>query len=341
VTEAADFLAAHGFARAVRKPLAGDAGFRRYTRLLRGPRPALLMQVMPAAPGGPPREDLGAFLRIGAYLRANGLAAPEVFAADPARGLAIIEDFGPHTHADLLDDGAEPSGLYAEAAETLAGLQAAPTPSWLPAWDAPAMAAATAATFLEWWWPASLGTTPTPGVRREFHDALLTMLCPFADTRSIVHRDYFPANLIRLPDVVGPRRTGLIDFQDAAIGHPAYDLLSLIDDARRDVPPAARNAAIETYLAHRPPWLWPAGDAEALDAALAAFGAQRHLRVAALWVRLAMRDGKPGYLVHGPRCWAMLEQALRHAACTPLRKFLDRHVPPDRRRNPERPEAAA
>jgi len=144
-----------------------------------------------------------------------------------------------------------------------------------------------------------------------------------------VHRDFFPANLMRLPDRTGPRRTGLLDFQDAAIGHPAYDLVSLVEDARRDVAPEIRSAAIARYLDAR-----PEVDRDAFAAAMAVCAAQRHLRVAALWVRLALRDGKPRYLVHGPRCWRLLAAALEHPATRPLRDFLDAHVPARLRCNP-------
>jgi aminoglycoside/choline kinase family phosphotransferase len=118
----------------------------------------------------------------------------------------------------------------------------------------------------------------------------------------------------------------VIDFQDAALGHPAYDLVSLVEDARRDVSPALRAEVIRAWLAERP--------LPGAEAALAVHAAQRHLRVAALWVRLARRDGKPGYLMHGPRCWALLARALEHPATAPLREFLDAHVPTRLRRNP-------
>lgn len=319
----AGFLAAHGFGTAEARPLPGDASFRRYVRLLGGPRPALLMVA-------PPPEDVRPFARIARHLLAAGLSAPEILAEDPARGLLLIEDFGEATHAGLLDAGADPVPLYAEAAEALAALHAAPPPGGLPAWDAAAMTKATAATFLDWWWPAAFGAPAGEAVRRELDAALAAMLAPFAAAaRGFVHRDYFPANLMRLADRDGPRRTGILDFQDAGLGHPAYDLVSLVEDARRDVAPAAREAAVATYLAHR-----PGLDPTAFAAAMAAHGAQRHLRVAALWVRLARRDGKPHYLAHGPRCWALLDRALRHPACAPLARFLDRHVPCDMRANP-------
>jgi aminoglycoside/choline kinase family phosphotransferase len=323
------FLAAHGFAAAARQPLPADASHRRYTRLLGGPRPALLMDA-------PPPEDVRPFAFLARHLLAAGLSVPEILAEDAAAGFLLIEDFGEATHAGLLDAGADPQPLYEEAAEALAALHAAPPPPGLPAWDAAAMVQATAATFLDWWWPAAFGAAPEPAVREALEAALLAMLAPFAGARGFVHRDYFPANLMRLPGRSGARRTGILDFQDAALGHPAYDLVSLVEDARRDVLPAVRRAALARYLALR-----PGLDRGDFLGAMAAHGAQRHLRVAALWVRLDRRDGKPQYLAHGPRCWALLERSLSQPACVPLRDFLDAHVPQALRRNPpSRTEAA-
>jgi len=242
----------------------------------------------------------------------------------------LLEDFGDATHAALLDSGADAPMLYAEAAETLAALHEAAPPPGLPAWDAAAMARATAATFLDWWWPAMMGSAPSDDLRAGLGDALRAMLAPFAGTQGFVHRDYFPANLMRLEARTGARRTGLLDFQDAGLGHPAYDLVSLVQDARRDVTRAARDAAIERYFAARPGLV-----REDFTAAMAACAAQRHLRVAALWVRLSRRDNKHHYLVHGPRCWRLLDEALEHPATTPLRLWLDDALPRHLRRNPD------
>lgn len=316
------FLAAHGFGTAGREPLPADASHRRYARLRGGPRPALLMDA-------PPPEDVRPFAALARHLLAAGLSVPEILAEDPAAGFLIVEDFGEATHAGLLDSGADPAPLYEEAAEALAALHAAPPPPGLPRWDAAAMAKATAATLLDWWWPATFGAEPPAAVRAELDEALRAILVPFAGARGIVHRDFFPANLMRLPERDGPRRTGVLDFQDAALGHPAYDVASLVEDARRDVAPAVRRAALARYLALR-----PGLDRGEFLAALAAHAAQRHLRVAALWVRLDRRDGKPGYLRHGPRCWALLDRALSQPACAPLRGFLDARVPREMRRNP-------
>jgi aminoglycoside/choline kinase family phosphotransferase len=319
----ATFLAQAGFGAARLDPLPSDASARRYTRLQGGPRPALLMEA-------PPPENTRPFIAIAGHIRGIGLSAPEIIAADPDQGLVLLEDFGDATHAALLDGGADAPALYAEAAEALAALHEAPPPPGLPAWDAAAMARATAATFLDWWWPAAMGAAPSDNLRAGLAAALHAMLAPFAGTRGFVHRDYFPANLMRLDRRAGARRTGLLDFQDAGLGHPAYDLVSLIEDARRDVAPEAQDAALARYFAARP------GVArDDFTAAMAACAAQRHLRVAALWVRLAQRDHKPRYLIHGPRCWRLLQQALEHPATAPLRLWLDDALPRQLRRNPD------
>jgi aminoglycoside/choline kinase family phosphotransferase len=309
------FLATHGFAHARHEPLPADAS-KRYTRLHGGPRPALLMQT-------PEPGDLDAFLRVAAHLDAIGVPAPAVLGVEPHTHSALVEDLGPASMAEALDAGADPLPLYLGAAETLARLAEAPPPPGLPEWGAARMSEATAATFLDWWWPAMFGAPPEEAVRRGLDAALRTMLAPFQG-QGFVHRDFFPANLIPTA-----RGVAVIDFQDAARGHAAYDLLSLVEDARRDVAAEFRTATIARYLALRP--AVKGGD---FAAAMAACAAQRHLRVAALWVRLARRDGKPHYLAHGPRCWALLARALAHPATAPLRDFLDAHVPAEKRRNP-------
>jgi aminoglycoside/choline kinase family phosphotransferase len=319
----AAFLKGAGFGAARLDPLPSDASARRYTRLLGGPRPALLMEA-------PPPENTRPFIAIAGHILGLGLSAPEIIAADPAAGLVLLEDFGDATHAALLDAGASAPALYAEAAETLAALHEAAPPPGLPAWDAAAMARATAATFLDWWWPAMMGQAPSDALRAGLDGAIRAMLAPFAGTQGFLHRDYFPANLMRLEARTGVRRAGLLDFQDAGLGHPAYDLVSLVQDARRDVATAARDAAIERYFAARPGLV-----REDFTAAMAACAAQRHLRVAALWVRLSRRDNKPHYLVHGPRCWRLLAEALEHPATAPLRLWLDDALPRHLRRNPD------
>ncbi len=308
------FLAAQGFAGARREVLAQDASFRRYLRLHHGPRPALLMD---APPG---REDVRPFLRLAALL-AGHVSVPEIIAAEPPAGLVLLEDFGDTLIAGRLGDAESDAALFDAAIDTLAALHRAPAD--LPPWDAGAMTRATAATFLDWWWPAATNAAATPELRADFAAAMAALLAPLASgPRGFVHRDYFVGNLFWLPERAGLRRIGLIDFQDAGIGHPAYDVVSLVEDARRDLPESLRARAIARYLARRPEL-----DAAAFRDACVICAAQRHLRVAALWVRLARRDGKPAYLAHAPRCWAMLRRALAQPAAAPLAAFLARHLP--------------
>jgi aminoglycoside/choline kinase family phosphotransferase len=156
------------------------------------------------------------------------------------------------------------------------------------------------------------------------------MLAPLADTPPcFVHRDYFAGNLLWLPDRIGVRRVGIIDFQGGAIGHPAYDLVSLLQDARHDIPAEIETRALDRYLAARTE-LDPARFRRAYDAC----AAQRHLRVACQWVRLALRDHRPHYLAYGPRTWRLLAAALRRPAAIPLAAALDRWIPHDHRGNP-------
>lgn len=308
-------LEAHGYATARHEVLQADAS-KHYTRLSGGPRPALLMRT-------PSADYLGAFLRVARHLEALGVPAPGVIGVEAETHTALVQDLGAISMAAALDAGAEAAPLYFDAARSLVALHAAPPPQALPAWDAAAMIRATQATFCDWWWPAAFGTPCGAETRTALAGALQAMLAPFAGA-GFVHRDYFPANLIPTP-----RGMAVIDFQDAAIGHPAYDLVSLVEDARRDLDPALREALVSAYLAQRLEL-----EPEAFRAAMAVHAAQRHLRVAALWVRLDRRDGKPHYLQHGPRCWALLGRALEHPAAQPLARFLDAHVPHDKRRNP-------
>ena len=211
----------------------------------------------------------------------------------------------------------------------------APPPPGLPAWDAAAMRDTALGTLFDWWWPAMFGTPAPDAARTDFAAALTDLLAPVAaGPRGFVHRDFFAGNLLWLAERDGLRRVGVIDFQGGSIGHPAYDLVSLLQDARRDIPAAIAERCIARYLAARPEL-----DAPAFRAAYAACAAQRHLRVAGQWVRLARRDNRPAYLAYGPHTWALLGDALRHPAAAPLAAAMDRWIPPARRANP--PDLAA
>ncbi|HVC58946.1 MAG TPA: phosphotransferase [Acetobacteraceae bacterium] len=332
----AAFLARHNYAAARAAPLAQDASFRRYLRLTGGPRPAVLMDA-------PPPEDVRPFLRIAAHLAGIGLSAPEIIAADPESGLVLEEDLGDAllTPPPLEGLGREADQGWGEgetlfpmfdsAVDALVAIQRAAPPSGLPTWDATAMAQAALGTLLDWWWPAAFAAPAPPAVRADFTAAFATLLHPLAGgPRCLVHRDFFAGNLIWLPDRAGLRRVGILDFQSAALGHPAYDLASLLQDARREIPQPVADRAVARYLAARPDL-----DPGAFHAAYAVCAAQRHLRVACQWVRLARRDHRPHYLAHGPRTWRLLQAALRHPAAAPLAAAMDRWIPPAKRANPQ------
>jgi aminoglycoside/choline kinase family phosphotransferase len=312
------FLAAHGFALRDARPLAQDASFRRYLRL----NNAVLMDA-------PPPEDVRPFLRIAAHLAGIGLSVPRVIAADATAGLVLEEDLGDDLFSTILTE-ANAELLLDAAIDALIAMHRAAPPSGLPAWGKTAMRETALGTLFDWWWPAMHGATAPADARAEVTAALDSMLAPIeAGPRGLVHRDFFAGNLLWLPDRGGPCRAGIIDFQSAAIGHPAYDLVSLLQDARRDIPVAWEDRAIARYLSARPEF-----DPGPFRAAYAACAAQRHLRVACQWVRLAKRDARPQYLVHGPRTWRLLTRALTAPAAAPLAKALDRWVPPAQRRNP-------
>ena len=317
----AAFLAGNGYNPADAEPLAQDASFRRYLRIPGDP-PAVLMDA-------PPPEDVGPFIRIATHLRGIGLSPPAILAADPARGLVLEQDLGDDLLSVLLDRGEPPDPLLDAAVDTLVVMQRAAPPPELPAWDAPLMAATAAATLFDWWWPTRYGAPAPQAARDDMAAALAAMLQPLAaGPRCFVHRDYFAGNLLRLPD----HRIGIIDFQSAALGHPAYDLVSLLQDARRDIPPACRRRALDRYLAARPEL-----DPNRFGAAFDACAAQRHLRVACQWVRLALRDRRPQYLAHGPRTWRLLDAALARPAAAPLALALNRWIPRSDRGNPPEP----
>lgn len=340
----AAFLARHGYAAAQAAPLAQDASFRRYLRLTGGPRPAVLMDA-------PPPEDVLPFLRIAAHLAGIGLSVPQIVAADAEAGLVLEEDLGdallaaswpasplPSPQESAGADGRDQPGhdparddaIGAAAIDALVAFQRAAPPADLPPWDAAAMAQAALGTLLDWWWPAAFRAPAPQAARDDMATALGTMLRPLeTGPRCLVHRDFFAGNLLWLPDRSGPRRIGILDFQSAALGHPAYDLVSLLQDARRDIPSGLARGLVARYLAARPDL-----DPAAFRAACAICAAQRHLRVACQWVRLALRDHRPHYLAHGPRTWRLLDDALRQPAAAPLAAAMDRWVPPDLRANP-------
>lgn len=330
--EARAFLEAAGWAGAEVAPLAADASFRSYHRVRRGRECAVLMD----AP--PDREKPAAFLQVAEILAALRLSAPRILAEDLSGGFLLLEDLGDRTFTRALAEGADERRLYRLATDTLVALHRRWDPALgagLPAYDAESLPAETE-LFLDWTLPALTGEQVDPIVREQFRAAWRAVLPPaFALPPTLVLRDYHVDNLMVLPGRRGVAACGLLDFQDALLGSPAYDLVSLLEDARRDVPPAIRQEMLRRYHA-----AFPALDAADFDAACQVLGAQRTTRILGVFVRLDRRDGKPAYLAHLPRLWHLLEAALARPALAPLAAWFDRHVPAALRRVPERGAAA-
>jgi N-acetylmuramate 1-kinase len=323
----AAFLEAHGWGGSVPVPLAGDASFRRYYRLEGNGRRTVLMD----AP--PPQEDVAPYIAVSALLRDLGFSAPNVFAADRAEGFLLIEDFGDDTYTRLLDRGADEGALYVLAVDTLVELQrsvqARGIPG-LPVYDE-ARLLEEAALLVDWYVPAALGS-PFPSILRDEYFALWRSILPQAalPRDTLVMRDYHVDNLMLLHDRAGVRACGLLDFQDAVCGPPSYDLVSLLMDARRDVPAELRRKLTERYLA-----AFPSLDHSAFFRSAAILAAQRNCKILGIFTRLWKRDGKPGYLAHIPRIWRLLDQDLGHPALAPIAQWLDRHLPRPVRHTPD------
>lgn len=322
------FLERAGWADAARRRLAGDASDRSYDRLSRPGETAVLMDAPPGR-----GDDPADFLRIADHLLALGLSAPQVLARDLDHGFLLLEDLGDGLFARLLERGEGPDEptLYLAATDVLLHLQAAAAPPDLP--DLAATDWAVAAGFaLDWYAFAITGTRPDP---QGFHTLLQDLISRHADgPRVLILRDYHAENLLWLPERQGHARVGLLDFQLAQMGQPGYDLVSLLQDARRDVSPQTEALAKTHFLS-----LTGAGAAE-FDTAYAVLGAQRALRILGIFARLCLVGGKPGYVRLMPRVWGQLWQNLRHPALAPLARVCDRLLPPPTGENLSRIEAA-
>ncbi len=313
--DAAAFLTTLGWEGAVIAPLAGDASFRRYFRVTLEARRAVLMD----AP--PPHEDPRPFIAIARWLLAKGFAAPAILGADEERGLVLIEDFGDDRMREAIE--ADPDAtvkLYSDAVDLLAALRNH-APEGLAPYDM-AVLHREAALLPEWYTPAVGLDVDVEGYRAAWDQVFAHAL---TDTPVTVLRDYHVENLM----LVGPGRTlGLLDFQDALAGHPAYDLVSLLQDARRDVEPSIEEAMLKRYLA-------ATGEGDAFLNAYHVLGAQRNAKIIGIFTRLWKRDGKPRYAALCPRVWAYLERDLTHPVLAPVAAWFDDNVPPELRGDPK------
>ena len=310
----AAFLAARGWAGAAVAPLAGDASFRRYFRVTDGGRRAVLMD----AP--PPHEDPRPFLVVAAWLAERGFAAPAILAADREAGLVLLEDFGDARMKEAIEaDPQSATTLYARAMATLIELRRHPAAP-VPPYDA-AVLHREADLFVDWYCLAVGLAVDRPGWTAAWAAVFGHVL---AATPVTVLRDYHAENLM-VTSPTGP--LGLLDFQDALAGHPAYDLVSLLQDARRDVDAELEAAMLADYRAGT-------GEGDAFLAAYHVLGAQRNAKILGIFTRLWRRDGKPRYPALCPRVWAYLERDLSQPVLAPVATWFDANVPPERRGDP-------
>jgi len=324
------FLEEAGWGDAERRVLAADASFRRYDRLTRGAEHAVLMD----AP--PPQENAKIFHHIAQCLLALDLSPPRPLAMDPEAGFLLLEDFGDRTFTRALAEGADEAELYRLATDTLIALHQrwGAEDAGLPPYDAERLLAE-AALLVDWYLPAMTGRD-TPDAQREsylaaWREALPAML---SVPQKLVLRDYHVDNLMVLEGREGIARCGLLDFQDAVIGPISYDLVSLLEDARRDVSPAVAKEMLARYQNAMQPVL----DPQAFAASYFALGAQRSAKIIGIFTRLSRRDGKHVYLRHIPRVWRLLEGDLQHPALAPVKDWFDREVPQTLRGAPSAPD---
>jgi hypothetical protein len=327
----------------------GDASTRSYARLSRDTATAILMDA-PRQPDGPPvrdgkpysqiahlAEDMArAFMAIAQPLRAAGLSAPEVLAHDLAHGLLLVEDLGDRLFGAEIRAGTPQAEMWRAAVDALVHLRRVPVPAALPLPDGTSycLPRRDRAAFeieiellLDWLWPELKGAPAPEEVRAEFQAAWQPVLDRLlALPGGWLLRDYHSPNLIWLPERSGVGRVGILDFQDAVNEHFAFDLVSLLQDARVDVSQELERELLSHYCAavRRSE---PHFDEAEFTLAYNAFGAQRNTKILGIFARLARRDGKPQYLAHLPRIWGYLERDLRHPALASLAAWYDRHFP--------------
>ena len=307
-----EFTAHAGWEGAAVEPLPGDASFRRYFRLTGANGDSAMLMHAP-----PPHEDPGPFLHVAHWLNAHGMRGPAILAEDAGAGWVLTEDFGNDRMRDWLD--LHPVGEYAAyeaAVDALAALHRLP-PGPFPAYDM-AVYAREAALLTEWYCPAQGLAVDAQAYAAAWEEVLAPLIARQSPGVTVL-RDYHAENIMLLGGKPGAPQ-GLIDFQDALVGHPAYDLVSLLQDARRDVSEELEAAMLARYSTAA----GVSGDDFLAD--YARLGAQRNAKIIGIFTRLDRRDGKPKYLAMIPRVWAALERDLAHPALAPVARWFDAHI---------------
>lgn len=308
------FLADAGWEGARVEPLAGDASFRRYFRVR---HPAHGAAVLMDAP--PPHEDPRPFIAVAEWLVGRGFSAPDILARDLDQGLLLLADFGDARLRETLDDTpAKESTLYGAATDLLAELHRhSPMPGLSPHGLSEWLAELE--LFPDWYAPAVGIEVDRASYARAWQEVLAPVAADGLGPVTVL-RDYHAENIMLVSGRDGIAHLGLLDFQDALAGHPAYDLASILEDARRDVPPQVEQAMLDRYVAS-------SGQGEPFRRAYWALAAQRNTRILGVFCRLWKRDGKPGYRRFQPRMWGLLERDLAAPHLAPVREWFDMNVP--------------
>ena len=312
------FLRECGHGGAKRIALSGDASSRRYQRIFTGAggRTLILMDAPPET-----CEPVDAFVDAAKFLRSIQLSAPAIHGLDRKNGLMLLEDFGDGLIARILEkDSSAEIKIYEIAVDLLADLQSHPPTLNFPA-HTPELQGELSALSVSWYRKFAVGAENIEPQSAQIKENIETGIASIQTESVFVHRDYHAENLIWLPEREGQQRVGLLDFQDGSIGHPAYDLVSLLEDARRDVGPGARTRATQKYCEAT------GKSMDAVNMHLAICGAQRNLRIIGVFARLAIRDRKPWYLDLLPRVWRNLEFDLSHPCNSKLESLVRRIFP--------------
>lgn len=327
-----DFLNRSGLPHAKRQPLAGDASFRRYERILDGNSSYILMDAPPE------KEDVRPFIRVAEFLCERGFSAPKIIEQDNKNRFLLLEDLGDKKYSSLLLNATpeEERRLYEYAVQALAALHEIAPLHTLEPYDTEKLMRE-CLLLTEWYLPHISGKATSSAVTREYENLWRSLLQNTPLSKSVtVLRDYHADNLLWLEERKGIKKVGMLDFQDAVIGDPAYDLVSLLEDARRDVSPSLAKKMIDYYLEQRNTFhlLSPqAGEekessafAEQFLTAYAVLGAQRNCKILGIFARLARRDGKQHYLAMLPRVMGYLRQDVQHPALTTVKKWLKKNM---------------
>lgn len=316
------FMASVGLTQAKLDLMQADASFRRYYRVTGADKPMLLMEDPPDRPPVPPFVMVEPYIAIGNHLRSIGLHAPEIYHRDVPNGLLLIEDFGDDTYTRLFVAGADPVFLYELAVDALSHLHKHPKRNDIHvAKHDPEALAEGVMLLLDWYYPALTGKQADEETKKSFTDVWLKLFEKLpADQQALVLRDYHVDNLMLVKGRSGLDACGVLDFQDALIGQYSYDLMSLLEDARRDVPEDLRKHLYDRYMT-----AMGGIDKKAFDYSFRLLAAQRHARVLGIFVRLSVRDGKDRYLQFIPHVRSLFLRALNDPALAPLKAWFDSH----------------